>query len=111
MIPSLAGGPLETVEPLWTFEIDDTNGVSFGRIVSSPTVTDIDDTRVVLFAGGATVYALDAATGAPLTTLCLDPRTDALARPRRSLRRLRRDRWRWSLLPSSSPTPMGPCAS
>ena len=79
--PSLAGGPVPTIEPKWTFEIDDDNDVSFGRIVSSPTVTDIAGTRVVLFAGGATVYALDAATGLPLTQLCLDPRSDALAAP------------------------------
>lgn len=75
--PSFAGNPIATVEPAWTFQIDDTNGVSFGRIVSSPTVTDIDGTRVVIFAGGATVYALDAASGLPLAQLCLDPRSDA----------------------------------
>ncbi len=74
--PSFAGQPFATVEPEWTYQIDDTNGVSFGRIVSSPTVTDIGGTRVVIFAGGATVYALDAADGALLAKLCLDPRSD-----------------------------------
>jgi len=75
--PSFEGNPLVSVEPLWTFEVDDANSVSFGRIVSSPTITDIAGTRVVIFAGGATVYALDAATGVPLAKLCLDPRSDA----------------------------------
>lgn len=75
--PSLTGQPFATVEPLWTFHVDDTNGVSFGRIVSSPTVTDIEGTRVVLFAGGATLYALNAGDGSLLAQLCLDPRSDA----------------------------------
>lgn len=79
--PSLEGNPIATVEPLWTFEVDDANGVSFGRIVSSPTVTDINGTRLVIFAGGATVYALDATSGLPVAQLCLDPRTDADAGP------------------------------
>ncbi len=74
--PSFAGQPFVTVEPAWTFQIDDTNGVSFGRIVSSPTVADIgSSTRAVIFAGGATVYALDAADGSLLAQLCLDPRS------------------------------------
>lgn len=74
--PSFEGQPFATVEPAWTFQVTDANGVSFGRIVSSPTVTDIEGTRVVLFAGGATVYALDAADGDLLAELCLDPRSD-----------------------------------
>lgn len=79
--PSFPDNPILTVEPLWTFEIDDDNGVSFGRIVSSATVTDISGTRVVIFAGGATVYALDAASGDPLAQLCLDPRSEDDAQP------------------------------
>lgn len=75
--PSLPELPVETMQPKWTFDIDDDNGVAFGRIVSSPAVVDIGLTRVVIFAGGATVYVLDAATGAKLAWLCLDPRSDA----------------------------------
>lgn len=72
--PSLTGGPIPTVAPLWETRIDDENGVSFGRIVSSPTVTDVAGTRVVVFAGGATVYVLDARNGRVLAQQCLDPR-------------------------------------
>lgn len=75
--PSFADQPITTVEPIWEFQITDTNDVSFGRIVSSAAVADIGDTRVVVFAGGATVYALDAANGSLLAELCLDPRSDA----------------------------------
>lgn len=64
-------------EPSWTFEIDDPNAVAFGRIVSSASVTTIDDIKVVIFGGGATLYVLDAGTGRELTRLCLDPRRDA----------------------------------
>ncbi len=60
----------------WTFEVDDANQVSFGRIVSSATVAEVAGTRVVIFGGGSTLYVLDAATGAELTRACLDPRTD-----------------------------------
>jgi outer membrane protein assembly factor BamB len=65
-----------TVEPLWTFEIEDENRVSFGRIVSSAAVADVDGTRVVAFGGGSTLYVLDAANGSELASLCLDPRQD-----------------------------------
>ena len=73
--PSL--GAVQTVAPVWEFEVDDANGVSFGRIVSSPSVADVAGTRVVLFAGGATLYALDGADGALLAQVCLDPRAGA----------------------------------
>lgn len=63
-----------TVDPLWETKLGDTNDVSFGRIVSSPAVVDVDGTRVVLIAGGATLYALDARDGGILAELCLDPR-------------------------------------
>jgi len=72
-VPVDQAGP---AAPTWTFEIDDPNAVAFGRIVSSASVTTIDDTKVVIFGGGATLYVLDAATGDELTRLCLDPRLD-----------------------------------
>lgn len=86
--PSLSGTPVATVEPDWTYKIDDTNGVSFGRIVSSPTVTDVvlgsgptaAPRRLVIFTGGATLYVLDAedrngnGEGDLLASICLDPR-------------------------------------
>ena len=72
--PSLTGLPLPTIDPLWETRIDDENSVSFGRIVSSPAVADVAGTRVVVFAGGATVYVLDARDGAVLAQECLDPR-------------------------------------
>lgn len=75
--PSFSGQPFTTVEPVWEFRVSDTNGVSFGRIVSSASVADVNGTRVVVFAGGATVYVLDAGTGALLASVCLDPRSDA----------------------------------
>ena len=72
--PSVAGTPASGVEPKWQTRIDDGNGVSFGRIVSSATVADVDGYRVVVFGGGATVYVLDAGDGAVLARACLDPR-------------------------------------
>jgi outer membrane protein assembly factor BamB len=59
----------------WTFSVTDTNLNSYGTIVSSATVDDIGGKRVVIFAGGATIYILDAATGTKLASACLDPRT------------------------------------
>ena len=87
--PSLAGSPVTTVEPLWTFDTRrlDTSGVAFGRIVSSPAIADVPapdlghDVRAVVFAAGATVVVLDAGDrpveGRVLATACLDPRTPA----------------------------------
>ncbi len=67
----------------WTYVIDDTHEVAFGRIVSTATVVDVPDARgrpvrLVVFGGGATVYVLDAATGRKLASRDLDPRTPAL---------------------------------
>jgi hypothetical protein len=73
-----------TVVPRWTFHVGDTNGVAFGRIVSSAAVTSVAGRRVVVFAGGATLYALDAATGLELASICLDPRADPVVRCRGS---------------------------
>lgn len=81
---------VETVEPAWTFTVDDTNGVSFGRIVSSAAVTDpvpvatasgVVTTRLVMITGGSTLYVLDSldrngdGRGDRIASICLDPRT------------------------------------
>ncbi|MEY2570054.1 MAG: hypothetical protein QOE63_404 [Acidimicrobiaceae bacterium] len=71
-LPTESGSVLAT--PRWTFQIDDTDKTAFGRIVSSAAVTTVGGRQVVLFGGGATLYALDAATGQELAGLCLDPR-------------------------------------
>lgn len=64
------------------FHIDDAHEVAFGRIVSSAAVMPFrdaggGDVTVVLFGGGATLYALEAATGELLAKLDLDPRDEA----------------------------------
>lgn len=67
----------------WTFDIRTSAPTAFGRIVSSATVAGFRDRstgrlrRVVLFGGGSTLWALDAATGAELAAADLDPRTAA----------------------------------
>jgi outer membrane protein assembly factor BamB len=81
-IPVAASGL--TAQPAWTFHVDDTDGVAFGRIVSSAAVTRVLGRAVVLFGGGATLYALDAKTGALLSALCLDPRDIGARRCRSS---------------------------
>jgi outer membrane protein assembly factor BamB len=69
----------ETGDKLWTFEVKDDHDVAFGRIVSSAAVARFGkkSSKVVLFGGGATLYALDAVTGEPLASIDLDPRTPA----------------------------------
>jgi polyvinyl alcohol dehydrogenase (cytochrome) len=72
----------ETGEEKWTFVVDDDHKVAFGRIVSSAAVARFRDHRqrakkVVLFGGGATLYALDALTGQKLAAIDLDPRDEA----------------------------------
>jgi polyvinyl alcohol dehydrogenase (cytochrome) len=79
-LPARAG--LGPVTPRWTFTVRDRNDVAFGRIVSSAAVTDVAGRRIVLFGGGATLYALDAASGRELASLCLDPRADPAVRCR-----------------------------
>jgi hypothetical protein len=74
--------PSGTVVPRWTFRVGDTSGVAFGRIVSSATVTTVSGRLLVLFGGGATLYALDARTGAEVASICLDPRADPAVRCR-----------------------------
>lgn len=62
---------------LWTFRVDDTNEVSYGRIVSSAAVDEVAGRRVVAFGGGSTLYVLDAADGALLARSCFDPRSES----------------------------------
>jgi len=89
--PSVAGGTVyvgandgmfyavdaETGVIRWTFEVTDGNSVGFGRIVSSAAIVDVADRKVILFGGGATLYALDADPAAServLASVCVDPR-------------------------------------
>lgn len=68
----------------WTFRIRSHAPTAFGRIVSSATVMPYRDSssgtgrQAVLFGGGSSVWALDAATGRELASVDLDPRTPAL---------------------------------
>ena len=63
----------ETGAERWRFQPDDGNDYYIG-IVSSAAAVEIDGVDVVLFAAGATLYMLDAADGALLAQLCVDPR-------------------------------------
>ncbi|HMC70315.1 MAG TPA: PQQ-binding-like beta-propeller repeat protein, partial [Mycobacteriales bacterium] len=69
----------------WTFHITSHARTAFGRIVSSATIDSYPDPasgherQVVLFGGGSSLWALDAATGKELASIDLDPRTPALA--------------------------------
>lgn len=63
-----------TGQVLWKDVLNDGETVSYGRITSSPAVAFLAGRRVVLAAGGATVYALDPASGAVLAAQSLDPR-------------------------------------
>jgi len=58
----------------WRFVVDDTSAIGFGRIVSSAAYAKVGRHKVVLFGGGATLYALDADTGERLDAVCVDPR-------------------------------------
>lgn len=68
----------------WTFVIRSHARTAFGRIVSSATVASYRDPAtgrsrsVVLFGGGSSLWALDAATGHELATIDLDPRDPAV---------------------------------
>ncbi len=68
---SAATGAIE-----WKYTIDDTSSVGFGRIVSSAAYTVVGGRKVVVFGGGATLYVLDATSGARVASQCLDPRAD-----------------------------------
>ncbi len=75
-----ADPPPGQVTPRWTFHVDDTNGVAFGRIVSTAAYVDVDGVHAVVFAGGATLYALDPSSGQELGRICIDPRADPAVR-------------------------------
>ncbi len=71
----------ETGEELWTFQIDDSHEVAFGRIVSTAAVDTVKLTGggtvdVVLFGGGGTLYALKPGSEGPvvLAKINVDPR-------------------------------------
>jgi hypothetical protein len=69
--------PPGPVKPEWSFKVDDTSSVGFGRIVSSAAYAEVGGRKLVLFAGGATLYVLDAANaGARVASACVDPRAD-----------------------------------
>jgi polyvinyl alcohol dehydrogenase (cytochrome) len=50
----------------------DTSVTDFGKIPNSAAVTTVGGRSVVVFGGGATLFALDAESGALLSKLCLD---------------------------------------
>jgi polyvinyl alcohol dehydrogenase (cytochrome) len=57
----------------WRFNIADVSRTAFGRIESSAAVVTVDGRRLVIFGGGATLYALDALNGREVASICLDP--------------------------------------
>ena len=73
-------------EVRWTFMIRSHAPTAFGRIVSSATIESYRDPvsrkerQVVLFGGGSSLWALDAATGKELASIDLDPREPKLRR-------------------------------
>jgi polyvinyl alcohol dehydrogenase (cytochrome) len=71
-----ADPPPGPVTPEWTFKVDDTSSVGFGRIVSSAAYAEVGKRKLILFGGGATLYALDAMTGEKVMSVCVDPRAD-----------------------------------
>jgi outer membrane protein assembly factor BamB len=67
---------------LWTFKVDDNHQIAFGRIVSTVAVdtvriAGVGDVPLVLFGGGATLYALRPGRngGQLLAKIDVDPRT------------------------------------
>jgi polyvinyl alcohol dehydrogenase (cytochrome) len=74
----------QTGREQWVFDINVTNPVAFGQIVSSAAVVPVPVGRTghfeqaVIFGGSSSVWALDARTGRLLATLDLDPRTPSL---------------------------------
>ncbi|HEX3708048.1 MAG TPA: PQQ-binding-like beta-propeller repeat protein [Mycobacteriales bacterium] len=74
----------KTGQKQWVFDINVTNPVAFGQIVSSAAVVPvpIGDThrseQAVIFGGSSSVWALDAKTGKLLASIDLDPRKPKL---------------------------------
>ena len=71
---------MATGKDSWTFDVTanklhaDRHDVSYGRITSSATVTDVPSLGpTVIFGGGGTVYALDARRGTPRWAVDVDP--------------------------------------
>jgi outer membrane protein assembly factor BamB len=67
----------------WSYTVTTDDALAFGMIVSSAEVVEVPEAgigsrQVVLFGGGSSLWALDAATGKLLATVNLDPRTPAL---------------------------------
>ena len=74
----------------WSYRIDDSNRVAFGRIVSTAAVDrmavpGVGDVGVVLFGGGGTLYALAPGRAGPrvLAKIGVDPRDEALRKAQR----------------------------
>ncbi len=73
-----------TGQQQWVFDINVTNPVAFGQIVSSAAVVPVhvagthSSKEVVVFGGSSSVWALAADTGKLLATIDLDPRTPKL---------------------------------
>ncbi|GAC1415910.1 MAG: PQQ-binding-like beta-propeller repeat protein [Actinomycetota bacterium] len=64
----------------WTFTNTDRNTTSYGVFPGSAAVAEVAGTRVVVVSGASTLYVLDAANGARLASLCVDPRTSPTVR-------------------------------
>ena len=58
----------------WTYHVDDSSHIGFGRIVSSAAYSPLGPDGIVVFAGGATLYARNAKTGDPINSVCVDSR-------------------------------------
>jgi polyvinyl alcohol dehydrogenase (cytochrome) len=78
-----------TGKPQWTFDINVTNPVAFGQIVSSAAVEPFPvagtkkTEEVVIFGGGSSLWALAAKTGKLLASIDLDPRKPKLRKQQR----------------------------
>jgi len=79
------GGKMHAIEvatgtEVWSFQIDDLQTNYPGHIVNSAAVDTMrvgaSSIRVLVFGGGATLYALDPVNGALLAKVDLDPRTN-----------------------------------
>ena len=96
-----------TGKPYWSQPFDattyDKEVVDFGVTPGSATVTTIAGRKLVIFPGGATLFALDATTGALVAKICLDRvdttcmglagfTTEVESSPARRARRRRRER-------------------